>query len=139
MGTTFTKMLKHRGPRGSQWQNPLAFWPRSCLGLPKHRTRSCLLPFEIISFLGFIKTLRFCCYCCCYWLLLFLNLLNINFLKAQSLVFCFFFFGLQKTHWHSGFEDLSHTIVSNTDLCFEFEPMFPLSKEYLESTLNLKY
>lgn len=136
MGTGFTKMLKCKGPNGSQEQNPLAFCPHSCLGLPKHMTCYGLLPFEILCFLGFIKTLGVFC---CYWLLLFLNLLNMDFLKVQSLVFCFFFFGLQKTHPHAGFDDLSHTIISNTDLCLEFQPMFPLSKEYLESTLNLKY
>lgn len=89
MGTGFTKMLKCKGPNGSQEQNPLAFCPHSCLGLPKHMTCYGLLPFEILCFLGFIKTLGFFC---CYWLLLFLNLLNMDFLKVQSLVFCFFFF-----------------------------------------------
>lgn len=67
-------------------------------------------------------------------LLLFLNPRSMDILKVRSLVSC-----SSEMHPLLGFDDLSLSITSSTDLCPEFQHMLLLPEKYLDSTLNLKY
>lgn len=76
-------------------------WPFvvvSPLGLPKHTAHYCLRPFEILSSLGFKKTLASSIPLTIFVSTSLLKPLNMDFLKVQSLVFCSFFIFRKCTH-----------------------------------------
>lgn len=98
IGTTLINMLKCKGPNGPLWQNPLAF----VMFVDFWNIQVIAASISKVSFLGFNKTpgssttMTFFFFFFCP--VLFLNPLNMDFLKVQSLVFQSFFVLRKYTH-----------------------------------------
>ena len=101
------------------------------LGLLKHTALYCLLSFETLSFLGFNKTPGFSNPPTIFLgLLLFLNCLNMNFFKVQSLVFCFFFVFRKCTH-SRGLMTFPILLPPALTFVLSFSPCAYYQKKYL--------